>query len=51
MVSEGALSRHRLAVYVDMDARIAEYWDQYDNRDISCEEFLMRVGEIYSQKV
>ncbi|KAH3779645.1 hypothetical protein DPMN_157450 [Dreissena polymorpha] len=46
LVSQQSLIRNRRAVYVSMDKRVGELWDQYHNHDIVCEEFLTRVGEI-----
>jgi hypothetical protein len=31
-----------------MDGRIGDLWDQYDDHDIVCEDFLKEVGYIYS---
>ncbi|KAH3810606.1 hypothetical protein DPMN_138999 [Dreissena polymorpha] len=39
----------RRALYISMDQRVGDLWDQYDNHDIVCEEFLTRVGEIYGR--
>lgn len=47
-MSEKAVGRHRRDAYIAMDGRIGDLWDQYDDHDIVCEDFLKEVGYIYS---
>ena len=48
LVSERSLTRHRQAIFVEMDGRINELWDDYDKHSIKCEDFLSEIGDIYS---
>ncbi len=50
LVSEAALGRHRREVYVAMDSRIWLLWDQYDDHDIVCEEFLKEIAIAFIAK-
>jgi hypothetical protein len=45
LVGEG-VGRNRREIYNDMDKEISALWDNYDEHEIVCEEFLKRIGEI-----
>ena len=47
LVAEAAVGRFRRAIYRDMDAKITELWDLYDQHEIVCEDFLKKIGAIY----
>ena len=49
LVSESALRRHRRTVYVKMDGEISTYWDLYDDNNITAEDFLKEIGDIYTR--
>ena len=46
LVSESAVLRNRRELYVTMDAAIWSLWEEYDDHEIVCEDFLKKIGEV-----
>lgn len=44
-VGEG-VGRNRREIYNEMDKEIRDLWDEYDDHEIVCEEFLKKIGDI-----
>ena len=49
LVSLGEVLRNRCALYMSMNNQINKLWDKYDDHDITAEDFLTKVGEIYGR--
>jgi hypothetical protein len=45
LVGDG-VGRNRREIYNEMDNEIRGLWDEYDDHEIVCEEFLKKIGDI-----
>lgn len=48
LLSESALLRQRRPEHVKLEEQLLSAWSQYDDRDVTCEEFLRTVGDTYT---
>ena len=47
LVMDYGVGRRRRPAYRAMDVAIFKLWDEYDDHEIVCEDFLKKIGDIY----